>query len=98
MCSGNETLFAHCPRQIVTVLNSYCTHNDDIGVGCQEACVNGEMRLLGGANITEGRVEVCRDGAWGTICDYDSSWGAEEAIVICKQLGYPYTGEWSSNL
>ena len=27
------------------------------------------------------------NGVWNTACDDD--WGEEEAIVICRQLGYP---------
>ncbi len=34
----------------------------------------------------EGRVEVCVLETWHTICNMN--WGAEEASVICRQLGY----------
>ena len=39
---------------------------------------------------TEGRLEVCLDGVWGTVCD--SSFGVAEARVVCRQLGYSTTG------
>lgn len=61
-------------------------------------CVNGTVRLRGGSS-TYGRVEVCVNESWSTICsDY---WVYEDAAVICNQLGYsPYgnkgIGVWSN--
>ena len=49
------------------------------------------MRLVGGTNVGEGRVEYCLGGAWGSVCHY--SWGASDAQVVCRQLGYPTDGE-----
>lgn len=55
-----------------------------------ESCsTNGALRLVGGANATEGRVEICQ-GVWGTVCD--SQWGPSDAEVVCRQLGYAAEG------
>ena len=44
------------------------------------------MRLIGGMTSSEGRVEVCVNNAWGTICD--DGWSVEDSNVACKVAGY----------
>ncbi|XP_072176359.1 uncharacterized protein [Diadema setosum] len=44
------------------------------------------LRLSGGADDHEGRVEILCDGVWGTACDW--GWGTEEGNAVCRQLGY----------
>ena len=48
-------------------------------------CTDGELRLVGGANSSEGRVEICINRAWGSVCD--QGFTKEEAMVVCRQLG-----------
>jgi hypothetical protein len=56
-------------------------------------CDDGEIRLIGGDEPTEGTVEVCQSGQWvgATICD--DLWDTAEATVVCRQLGFETNGK-----
>ena len=50
----------------------------------------GAVRLQGlSGSALAGRVEVCHNGLWGTICGDSATepWRLKNAQVVCKQLG-----------
>ncbi len=53
-------------------------------------CSTGDVRVVGmedeQAETREGRVELCVNNAWGTVCG-DNIFGPLDAGVICHQMG-----------
>ncbi|ELT90665.1 hypothetical protein CAPTEDRAFT_137294, partial [Capitella teleta] len=46
------------------------------------------VRLTGGPDASQGRVEVQHEAQWGSVCS--RRFGIKEGIVICRKLGYSY--------
>lgn len=49
-------------------------------------CNEGATRLVNGTLDREGRLEVCANGVWGTVCSIKFALSA--AYVTCKQIGH----------
>ena len=76
-------LVCYCPLVSVLVL---LLINPSVTLVCEE----GGVRLVNGPNDYTGRVEVCYNQQWGTVCD--DSWDIQDANVACQQAGYSRFG------
>ena len=51
-----------------------------------QECNETDVRLVDGQRSGVGRVEICLNGVWGSVCD--NGWDDIGAKVVCQQLGY----------
>jgi len=89
-CSGAESDVAECSHNGWGVHN--CQHRDDVAVSC--ALTKVDLRLNGGRDPREGRLEMFYNGTWGTVC-HAYGYGLlndAAARVVCNVLGFGYTG------
>ena len=86
-CLGTESTLSDCGYG-----SSDCGHHNEAGVRCPEPCNNiGSIRLVGGNDNFDGRVDTCEGGVWKSICQ-GNLWSQEDATVACSQLGYSTLG------
>ena len=48
-------------------------------------CTSGEVRLVGSGGVEQGRLEVCVNSAWGTVCG--EGFEDSDAAVACQSYG-----------
>ncbi|XP_063969835.1 scavenger receptor cysteine-rich domain superfamily protein-like [Lytechinus pictus] len=84
-CTGDEDSFTDCRSHLVSVHESNCNHNQDMGVECF-ANDNDLIFLLSGAGSYEGAVAYRERDRRALLCD--GSWTNREASVVCRMIGY----------
>ena len=58
-----------------------------IEVSLLESCAEeGATRLKDGITSRDGRLEICFDGYWGSVCN--RGWTQNNGLVACRQVGY----------
>ena len=92
--SGSQRRLIDCPYSSITSSSGLSYERYiSAGVICQgntsaaTECEHGEVRLVGGQKISEGRVEICAYGYWSTVCY--SYWNTMATELVCRQLGFP---------
>ena len=94
-CGHNEDAGVQCvPRECITLYSCkhevcliFFTYRTPVYL---TGCTHGHIRLRDGSTSMNGRVEVCLNGDWGTVCH--DHWSAVDSNVACRQLGFSNSG------
>jgi len=89
-CNGTETDIAECSHKGWGVHN--CQHREDVAVFCSRVAV----RLNGGGDPREGRLEMFYNDTWRSVCG--NRFNDAAARVVCYMLGFGYIGQPISNI
>jgi len=95
-CNGDENSIMDCP---INSGGQSCPSWSDASVICPAVssvfsnCTDGDVRLVdvvmpdGGEGVVAGRVEICFNSVWGTVCSSGFA-DLDSAAVVCRQLGF----------
>ena len=92
-CDGSEVSLLECP---ISYLSPAISSPNDAVVVCQAQsteisnCSDGDIGLVNGTNKLEGRLEICVNNVWGTVCS--QGFTADDAEVVCNQLKFLFNG------
>ncbi|XP_077981071.1 scavenger receptor cysteine-rich domain-containing protein DMBT1-like [Glandiceps talaboti] len=87
-CIGSETSLMKCNITEHGTSPS-CASNEDVHVSCgipQYTPEEGNLRLVNGTVMNEGRLEIYHNGKWGSVCD--DYFNDRNVKVVCRQFGY----------
>ncbi len=82
----------NCSKYIARLMNTFYAKEAGNGDSQANVCsANRAMRLVGGSTVSEGRLEICYNGQWGTICN--QGWTDSRASQVCSTLRLPTYSE-----
>ena len=89
-CSHSDDVGVTCPS---SEQFTYYYFKNNYNIYAEPECNATDIRLVSNHveqdgidnnSSTEGRVEICLNGVWGTVCD--DGWDRLDAKVVCQQL------------
>ena len=93
-CYSGEAGVICTSRFVVNLLNKWRKMSFSKVVTCEE----GTVQLVGGDDVSRGRVLYCYNGTWYSLCS--DNWGitGKETKLLCQSLGYITSNHGKSHL
>lgn len=85
----NDFKFLLYETSIILIVTANCTQGD-VQLRLKNDATPQFHELID-YELARGRVEVCINGTYGSVCD--DSWDHKAASVVCQQLGFSPYGE-----